>query len=182
MFVSGLKSQADRNDNTENARFWSKISKDSQNGEINTARPIAITAMIILAGSLVFSWYYIPGLLNLKKPGKSIIRYTGILSMISLFFLFAGPDAHDTVFNIAGALGVVAMTTTLVGLFKTRLYKLLWLSITCVSLLLINNYIYYTKDYLFYLPLIQKISFLLFILWFSLLDILLYQKTKRGIQ
>jgi hypothetical protein len=159
--------------------YWCELlATHAENGEINTAKPVAITAMIILAVSLAILWFYIPEFLTFKNFEKHVIRYSGILSMAILFFLFTGSHAHDTVLNISGILGVIAITATLTGLHKTRQYKLFGLGIVCLILCFINNYIYYTKDYLFYLPVIQKISFLLFLLWFSLLNILLYRKIR----
>jgi hypothetical protein len=148
----------------------------AENGMINTARPVAITAMFLLAVSLALFWYHIPKLLNFQSVFNFIIRWAGILSMAALPFLFTG--SHDIVINTAGVPGGTAMTITLAGLYKTNLYKLLLPGIICIILLLLNNYIYYNQNYLVYLAAIQKITFILFLVWFGCLNIQLHKKLK----
>lgn len=146
----------------------------AENGEQNTARPVAIIAMSVLCLSIAIFWYFVPGLFTFKPYNKKIIQYTGMMSMGIIVFLQS--DYHDTVINIAGILGVIAITGTLIGLYKIHLYKLLALGLLCLLLCFLNNYIYYTKNWLWYLPIIQKISFVVFLLWFCLLTFQLFKK------
>ncbi len=92
--------------------------------------------------------------------------------------VFLQADFHDTIINIAGILGVIAITTTLVGLYKNRSYILFITGLLCLFLFFLNNYIYYTKSWIVYLAIIQKISFFFFLLWFCLLSIQLFQKAS----
>jgi len=157
--------------------YWCDVLEDhAENGKVNTARPVAITAMFILAVSLALFWYHIPKLFNFQSFFNLAVRGCGILSMAVLPFLFTG--SHDTVINTAGVLGATATILTLAGLYKIKLYKLFLLGIICIILFLLNNYIYYTKNYLVYLAGIQKITFILFLVWFGCLNILLYKKLK----
>jgi hypothetical protein len=98
------------------------------------------------------------------------------MSMGTLVFLQA--NFHDTVINTAGVLGIFAITLTLVGLYKNRSYSLFLLGLFCLFLFFLNNYIYYTKNGIEYLAIIQKISFFLFLLWFFILTIQLFFKTS----
>ena len=155
--------------------YWCELlANEAQNGQPNSARPIAITAMIILAISLIIFWYTIPTLFTNKKIISKIITYTGIGSMLVTPFLLT--NSHDLVINIAGILGCIAIIGLLANLFRLRLYFLFYLGIFCLMLCGLNNYVYYSNNLMTYLPVIQKISFLIFLLWFILLCVMGYKK------
>jgi hypothetical protein len=159
--------------------YWCDLLEThAENGEPNTARTMAIVAMAVLCISVALFWYFATRLFAFKPFFKRLIQFTGIISMSILVFLQA--DFHDVIINIAGVSGVIALTGTLIGLFKNHSYFLFVLGLVCVFLLFLNNYIYYSKEGLYYLPVIQKISFLLFLLWFSLITIRVFQKAKNA--
>ena len=105
-----------------------------------------------------------------------MIRYAGVGSMLVIPFLLTG--FHDHVINTAALLGCIAMIILLVNLFRQRMLLLLGTGILCLLLCGVNNYVYYSQDLLHYLPVIQKISFFIFLLWFSLLSLMLYRKQQ----
>jgi hypothetical protein len=146
------------------------------NGELNTARQIAIIAMAVLCLSLGLFWYFVPRLFTFKTFTNRIIQCTGILSMAVLVLLQA--DFHDIIINMAGLSGIIAITGTLIGLYKNHSYMLFLFGLICLFLFFLNNYIYYSKQLIWHLPVIQKISFFLFLLWFSLIAIQLFKKHK----
>ncbi len=155
--------------------YWCELmATDSQNGKPNAARPIAILAMMVLAISLSIFWFTIPRLFTYKRTGSQIIRYSGIASMLVLPLLLTG--FHDTVINIAALFGCIAIIGLLVNLFRHKMYRLFYLGIFCLLLCGINNYVYYSSHLLQHLPVIQKISFLFFLLWFILHSLKLYRK------
>jgi len=155
--------------------YWCDLLEtQAENGQQNTARPLAIIAMSVLSISIAVLWYFIPRLFTFKPFLKKIIQYTGIMSMGVLVFLQA--DFHDTVINTAGILGIITITITLVGLYKNHSYILFILGLLCFFLFFLNNYIYYTKNWIGHLAIIQKISFVLFLLWFFILSIQLFLK------
>jgi hypothetical protein len=159
--------------------YWCDLLEThAENGEPNTARPVAIAAMAILCISVGSFWYFVPRLFAFNPFIKKIIQWTGILSMSIIVFLQA--DFHDIVINTAGLSGIIAITGTLIGLYKNHSYLLFVAGVLCLLLFFLNNYIYYTKQLIYYLPVIQKISFLLFLLWFSLIAIHLFQKTRSA--
>lgn len=157
--------------------YWCDLLEThAENGESNIARTTAIIAMSVLCLSIALFWYFVPGLFTFKPVFKKIIQYTGILSMVILIFLQA--DFHDSIINISGALGIIAITGTLIGLYKNHTYSLFVTGLICLFLFFLNNYIYYTKQLIYYLAIVQKISFFFFLLWFSLISIQLFQKTR----
>lgn len=159
--------------------YWCDLlDTHAENGKQNTARPVAILAMSVLCISIGLFWYFVPRLFTFKPFSKRLIQYTGMMSMAIIVFLQA--DFHDIVITIAGISGIIAITGTLAGLYKNHSYALFVLGLICLVLFFLNNYIYYTKQLIWHLPVIQKVSFFLFLLWFSLISFQFFQKTKSA--
>lgn len=150
----------------------------AENGEPNKARPMAIIAMSVLCISIALFWFFVPSLFKMSSFFKKLIQYAGIGSMAVLVFLQA--DFHDIIINIAGVSGLIAISGTLAGLYKNRSFTLFALGLICLFLLFVNNYIYYTKHGIAWLAVIQKISFVFFLVWFSGVVIRLFQKTRSA--
>jgi uncharacterized membrane protein len=156
--------------------YWCELmAPQAQNGKANTARPVAITAMGILALGLCFFWYTTALLFKKGSAGYYLIRYAGITSAIVWVFFLTG--AHDTVVNLSGFFGVLAIITILTGLYKRKWNTLFAIGIICLILCCINNYIYYTTHFFDLLPVIQKISFLTFMYWFCAVSIQMYRRS-----
>lgn len=146
------------------------------NGAINSARVYARIALAFLCFSILVLWYYMPKLFTEKSKNQIVMSTTGMLSMVSTFFLASG--VHDTIVRIAGVFGVIALLSSFVELYKVRHFKLLALGILSLLLLTANYYIYETGRLLDVLPLIQKITFTSFITWFMLINIAIYKRLK----
>jgi hypothetical protein len=151
----------------------------AKNGAPNTARPIALMAMFCLCASLAFFWYDIPRLFKDSKFNQ-VLRYAGIASMAVTLFLFT--DYHDTVIHIAGLLGLIALTGVLIGLHQYSMTTLFGYGVFCFVLMLFNYFIYETHILLSFLPIIQKITFVLFLFWICLITIYFYQNDNSGPQ
>jgi hypothetical protein len=159
--------------------YWCNLlNQNAMNGQYNPARPAALTGMVVLCFSLSIFWYVFPQHIGFKKYGRLIIQLSGMLSMIVAVFLFT--PLHDTIINVAALFGLIALVGTFTGLYKIRWYSLLYFGIFNILLVGLNNYVYYTKGLIIYLPVIQKISFVSFLFWICCIDIRLYQKTKTG--
>lgn len=147
--------------------YWCELmAPHSQNGQENTARPVAILAMCVLAASLALIWYYVPSRLPLHRSLQKLNSWSGILSMVMLFFLFT--HDHDKVINIAASLGFTAMLLASAGLYRKKMFFLFSLGVFCFLLGLLNTWLYYSGQR-YYLPVVQKITFILFLSWFCLL-------------
>jgi hypothetical protein len=146
--------------------YWCDLLGDrGQNGAANPAQPIALTAMLVLCGSLSVFFWQLPRLFVGRSRFADMSRWAGMLSMATLLFL--GTDWHDTVINIAGGIGLLALGATLTGLWQSRQVALFALGVVCLGLMGVNSYIYYWHQYLFYLPVVQKITFVLFLSWIA---------------
>ena len=161
--------------------FWNNylcdlLDQNAINGELNTARYFARTSLTVLCLSLVLLWYYLPSLFKGKNFNKNIMWLSGIAALVATSFLSSG--AHDRTVRIAGFFAVIAFLTCFVELLKARHMKLFVFGIGCLIIFLVNYYIYETGLYIRLLPVIQKITFICFIIWFIMLDVFFYRKLK----
>jgi len=158
--------------------YWCELlAEKAQNGAANSARPVAIFGMFVLAASLIMFWYLFSFVFTDK--GRLLVRYTGLLSMIISLFLFAGP--HDLVMIVSGLLGLFAMSVCLVILYRQKQYWVIFIGWLCIALCALNNYIYYSGVGFSYLAIIQKFTFILFFLWFDWVNIIIYKSAlNRG--
>ncbi|WP_289644297.1 hypothetical protein [Maribacter aestuarii] len=144
------------------------------NGEVNSARPYAILALALLCIALFWLWRNLPMLFREYNFNQKVMKTSGFISLLTLVFLAIGN--HDKIVRIAGFFGVIAFVTCFIELFKTGHKNLFVFGILCLLVFLINFYIYETGLFLETLPVIQKITFLMFISWFIFLDVTLYRK------
>jgi len=157
--------------------YWCNLLNDNAvNGQHNPAKPVAMAGMLVLCVTLSFFWYIFPQYIRLRSMLARTTQICGILAMATAFLLYTHFN-HDFIINLASIFGLVATVGIFVGLHKVRWYWLFafgWLNIFLVGL---NNYLYNTNGMIVYLPLVQKISFASFLLWFCCIDINLYRKS-----
>lgn len=176
-------SQPDKNSNGFSwaQNYWCNLlNENAINGQPNPARSIAIPAMFILCMALIIFWYIFPRQIDMKKGGKLTIQISGFVSMVVGMFLFTG--IHDIIVNLATLAGIIAVTGTILGLKKLNWIRLFWMGIFNFLLVVLNNILYYGDGLLFYLPVVQKFTFLFFLLWISLVNINLYNKINLKLQ
>ncbi|MFM9909698.1 MAG: hypothetical protein ACKVOW_10130 [Chitinophagaceae bacterium] len=153
--------------------YWCDLLETtSKNGLVNTARPVAISALFVLGCSIGLFFYFFSALVTSKW--RFPIRYCGILSIVPMLLLFIGP--HDLLINFSALLALIAIACALLVLYKDGAYSAFYLGTLCIILCVLNNYIYYNNHLLFLLPVVQKISFLIFLFWFTYVEWILYKK------
>lgn len=157
--------------------YWCNLLNEyAINGQPNRGRYIAFAAMFVLILSLISFWWMFPLLAGLSNRLIWLMRTAGSLSMITAVFLFTG--YHDEVINIAGVFGLVAIGITYFGLYQLRWLGLFAWGLFNLLLIGLNNLLYYGNDLLFYLPVVQKISFLSFLLWISTISLHLQRQQE----
>jgi hypothetical protein len=156
--------------------YWCNLLNEKAiNEQHNTARPIAIIAMFILCLTLSIFWFTFPLSTVANKCLKLAIQFPGIAAMLVSLFLLSGID-HDLVVNIASSLGVIATLGVMICLYQINWYGLFAFGLVNIFLVGLNNYLYHTEGMLIFLPVVQKISFLSFLVWICLMDLKLYHK------
>jgi hypothetical protein len=159
--------------------YWCNLLHENAiNGQPNSAKPVAITGMLILCLALSAFWLVFPTHLNTKKYFRLTIQISGIGAMVSSFFLLTNIN-HDLIVNIASCLGLIAIIGTLACLYQTKWYGLFVFGLFNILLVGLNNYLYNTEGMMIYLPVVQKISFLSFIVWICFINMNLYQRAVK---
>lgn len=172
-------SQADNNANGFSwlNNYWCNLLNEyAMNGEPNTARPIAFAGMCVLCISLAAFWILFPLYTGLKTGVRRSIQIFGGGAMGIGFFLFT--NLHDMIINLAMLSALIAIIGTFAGLYKLKWKGLIIFGVFNLLLVGVNNILYYGDGLLIYLPVVQKISFISFLLWISLIDIQLYKKVN----
>lgn len=154
--------------------YWCNLLNEKAiNEQRNSAKPVAITAMFVLCLTLAYFWFLFPTYINLERKLKLAIQISGIIAMAIAFFLFTNIN-HDLIINLASIFGVITTVGTFIGLYKTKWFGLFAFGLFNVLLVGLNNYVYYTKGLIIYLPVIQKITFAAFLIWVCCISIKLY--------
>lgn len=158
--------------------YWCNLLNETAiNGQSNPAKPIAMTGMFVLSLTLSLFWFLFPKYINIDKKLKLTIQISGTIAMTIAFFLFTNID-HDLVTNLASLFGLIATVGTFVGLYKTKWFGLFAFGLVNFLLFGLNSYVYYNKELIVYLPIIQKISFATFLIWVCCIDIKLFSRKE----
>ena len=144
------------------------------NGASNPARFLAIGGMFFLCASIALFFLRFSNKIP-KKKDANIIQYSGIGSMGCTFLLVT--PYHDLMTIFASTFGLITLFYITFYTFKSTLIFLKYLSVICLAILYLNNYIYYTQNGLPWLPILQKISLLTLMIWLLGLE---YIATKES--
>ena len=70
--------------------YWCNLlSENAINGQHNSARPIAFTAMVVLCLTLVVFYYKFPLLAGFKPKERYLIQGSGFIAMVISVFIFS---------------------------------------------------------------------------------------------
>ena len=158
--------------------YWCNLlNKTAINGEPNNGRPVAMIAMLVLAITLIYFWYFFPQQVGFNSISRRVIQIAGAAAMLT--GLFMSGESHDMIINLASLFGLIAIGGTFAGLYKLKWKYLLWFGILNLLLVGLNNFLYYKEGFRYYLPLVQKITFFSFLLWISLISVRLYRRSNE---
>lgn len=138
------------------------FSERAVNGVANPGRPWAIAGMLLLCIS--FGVFFVR--FSRRIPSKSasaVIAYGGVSAMLFAFLVVT--PYHDPMVSIASFLSLLTLFYVFVYIMKSKRLVFKLLTITCLLIFYVNNYIYYTQHFLKLLPILQKVSFLIGVIW-----------------
>jgi hypothetical protein len=159
--------------------YWCDLTDEiTESGAENPARPVAIFAMFVLCLSIAYLSYIIPPFFR-KLKFSFLISYFGISSMVAANFVFT--EFHSSAAYISGILGIIPLALAYYGLYKHRHKMLFVFGIISLFFLALNFFIYVTKIHIEILPLIQKFTFLAFLIWIGMLNIEVYKNLKSKV-
>ena len=132
------------------------------NGLDNPSRLWAIGGMFFLCASFAVVFIRFSRKITASSAAK-IIKYLGISSMVFAFLVVT--PLHDIMITISVTCVLVCMFYITVFLFKSKLFPMKILSVVCLLVSYTSIYMYYTRSYLEFLPIMQKIELLIAITW-----------------
>jgi hypothetical protein len=157
--------------------YWCDLIEPLTHNKLeNKGRPLAVFAMNLLIVCLIFMWLFLPKLFSRPHHNHLIIQIAGVLAMIIALFLVT--PHHGWVINTGGTFGSIAVIFTFLELKKDGHEFLFKFGIFCLLFFAVNFFFYYSKIWLFILPMLQKITFLITFYWFGMLSYKTYQKVK----
>jgi len=159
--------------------FWCHLlAPKALNGDLNTSRPWAISAMVILAFSTVLFMILVPEKLRLSQRVKKIIQWTGTISILVSFLLLS--KYHDEAIQAGSLFGIIALLGIVAGMLRAGKQLLFILGTFAILMGTLNFVMYYSSTGMDYLPVIQKIAFAAFLLWFITSCLLLRRIESEG--
>lgn len=133
------------------------------NGMDNVARPWAVAGVLCLTAS--FGLFFVKFSYWIKiKSAAFIIKYGGIIATI-MGFLTVIPALHDGMVTLSSILTLILFFYITVIVLKSRLFLLKIVSVLFLASFYFAAYMYFTRSYLDYMPLVQKIILLVKIVW-----------------
>jgi len=139
----------------------------AMNGTTNPARPWAVAGMFFLCLSAAL--FFIDFSKNIPLKGSSrIIRYAGTGSMAFAFLTVT--SYHDIMVTLANTLALLSLFYITVFIFRSRLKLLKALSLACILIAYACTYVYYSGQYLEFLPILQKVDLFFIVTWIFCLN------------
>ncbi len=139
------------------------------NGAHNSGRWFAVVGMVVLCTGFALFFFRFSKKIQ-HKSASAVIRYAGVLGMV--FGVLVTTPYHNLMVSLASTCIMLATFYITVMVFMSRLHLFKVLTVVCLLLLYINAIIYYTQYGLVILPVMQKVNFLVVIVWVLSLDYL----------
>lgn len=152
----------------------------TESGIINDARPIAVISHLILSFTMISFFYILPKIFSLKNRNTLLIANFGIASMTVFIFMFT--KFHDVIVTLTGILGTIALIPFFVELRNFKNKGLKQLAYLCYALSIIVFFIFETKIGFYYLPFLQKITFVVDAYWVIWTCIIVINKNKIAVK
>jgi hypothetical protein len=153
--------------------YWCNLLyKHALNGKFNDARKFAIIAMLCLNASVACFWFIFPNVAKLKPSIRQLIQISGMISMLIATFITS--KFHDVIIFLASVFGSVALIGTLFILIKLKWKILAYMGLLNFTLVGLNFLFYFNESLISFLPILQKITFITFLFWFSIMSSRMY--------
>lgn len=146
------------------------------NGMDNGSRWWAVAGMLFLCISFGGFFLHFSQKIS-SKPARITIMSSGIGAMLAAFLTVS--PLHDAMIPLSSTLVLIAVFYITVMVLRSRLHVLKILSILFLLFLYANNYVYFSQNYVVYLPLMQKVVLLMAVIWVGSLS---YGSTEEDFQ
>lgn len=150
------------------------------NGSLNPARPLSIASHIILSITMILFFYILPEIFERKNTNTKLVRGFGMLTMTVFIFMFT--EYHDKIVVIVAALGTVALVPFFIEVLNYSNTSLKRWAYLCYIMSVIVFVIFITKIGYYYLPFLQKMTFVLDAIWVVWVCLIVVEKNKAQAQ
>ena len=148
----------------------------TKGGLYNPARGLAVVSHIVLSFAMISFFYLLPEIFSDRGKNFYLTRYIGMLTMG--IFVFMSTSYHDFVVTLTGVLGTFALIPFFIELRDHPNKLLKQLAYTCFILSIIVFFIFETKIGFYYLPFLQKITFMLDAVWVVWVSTIVLRKNQ----
>jgi len=152
-----------------NNYFCDLFGTEAQNGMENAGQKWAITGTFFLSISLAIFFINFSTKIP-SKTASNVIKFSGILTMVFTFLVVT--PLHDLMIIIGIFFCLICYVYITVFVLKSKLNRLKILSVINLLVMFVCSYIYFSKTGLAYLPLMQKASYGLNLIWILYLEYL----------
>lgn len=157
--------------------YWCNLmSENALNGDENPASPVALAGMAILCSSMTIFFFLFANYFEKDRIWKMTIKIAGATAMLSAVFIFT--EYHDIMTTILSICGVVGIIGIIRALHKNKLTFFKISGVICMALVGLNNLFYYNEDLIQYLPVVQKLGFILILAWTVALNFKMKNKKR----
>lgn len=140
------------------------------NGEKNTSRPFAFFGVLFLTTS--FGLFFVKFSNKIKiRSASLVIKYLGILATV-FGFVIVIPSMHDIMVTLSSILTLLIFFYITVMVIKSKLTVMKIMSIVFLLTFYFGAYMYFSRFQLEYMPIMQKIIFVMKITWVLSLEYL----------
>lgn len=139
----------------------------AMNGADSQSPRFAIPGMAILCTG-IFLLFFRFGKAQSSSLLTGLIIYPAVITMLAAILVVT--PLHDIMITIAAGAALLTLVATGMILYKTGKQFLFRLGVLSFILLTATYYVYHFKFHLEWLPLLQKISFLVTVGWLLLID------------
>ncbi len=143
------------------------VNEKAMNEMNNAAYPWAVAGMFFLCIAVAFFFIRFSEKIPHKRI-SNVIQYAGLGAMT--LAIFTATSYHDSAIMISGTLLLVALIYIAVFIFKSRLSWLKIYSFICLLVFCGCNYVYYTRTCLEWLPILQKVTLAVILVWILMLE------------
>jgi hypothetical protein len=160
--------------------YWCELAtEEAINGQPNAAMPYAVTGMLFLGVGISVFCYLMPVWCESQRPERILLRLGGIITAAFAALLFT--EYHHEMLLGFSIFTLLTMVLTLMILFNNSCFWQFIVGLAGLVCVQINNYIYYTRSGIEYLPLLQKLTIAFVLLWVIALNIWFVFYAKRPI-
>jgi hypothetical protein len=159
--------------------YWCDLlDPTAYNGQPNPARPVGVTATLLLAFCLSMFFYQLPVWLGYSSTRLEVIRYAGTIGLWAGACIFT--SWHGPALAIGGLLTGSALLLFLVELQNMGFRTAFWAGVACIALGGLCYFMYYSLWQIRWLPILQKLTFLAFFVWIGWLNWMFFARWQAA--